>query len=85
MKMKKKSFFETVETEVLHEAQDYVRDKIAKRALKIGEMSSAFLLGFILLIIGVAEFLESAFPILDGGFNYLLLGVLFILVGMLLR
>ncbi len=83
--MKKKSFFETVETEVLHEAQDYVRDKVAKRALKIGEMSAAFLLGFILLIVGVAEFLEFVFPILEGGFNYLILGVLFILVGVILR
>ena len=82
---KKKSFIETIEGEAIHEAEDYFKNKIRKRAIKISEMSASFLLGFILLIIGVAEFMSAQFPILEGGFNYLILGIIFILIGLILR
>lgn len=82
---KKKSFIEAVEGEALHEAEDYFKNTVRKKAIKLSEMSASFLLGFILLIIGVAEFMVTQFPVLEGGFNYLILGVIFIIIGLVLR
>ena len=82
---KKKGFTEALEAEVLHETGEYVKDKFRKKAIRIGEMSAAFILGMFLIAIGVALFLESVFPELEGGISFIILGVIFILVGVLLR
>ena len=82
---KKKSFMEALEGEVINEAGNYVKRKVTSRAVRIGEMSAAFLIGFVLLIIGVAELLPSVFPILEDGYNYIILGILFLIIGMVLK
>lgn len=82
---KKKSFTETIEAEILHHAQDYVKEKVTKKIIRVGEVSVSFLLGFILLIIGIVEIVGKTFPVLEGGFNYLIFGILFLLVGFMLK
>lgn len=86
-KKKKNSegFFESVEAEILREAGEHIKEKIKKKAIRIGEMSLAFLFAFVLIIIGVAQFLGTLVPYLDNGLNYLLLGVLFLIIGLILK
>ena len=85
MAKKQSSTFEKIEAEVLREAGNYVKDKVKRKVMRIGEMSLAFLFAFVLIIIGLAQFIGSLVPYLDNGLNYMLLGVLFLLIGLLLR
>lgn len=85
MAKEKSSFFEKLEAEVVKEAGDYVKQKVKKKAIRIGEVSLSFLFAFVLIIIGLAQMLASFVPFLENGLNYLLLGVLFLLIGMMLK
>jgi hypothetical protein len=89
MGKKKESLFEKVEAEVLEGAKSYaksyVKEKVTSKLVRVGEISVSFLLGFILLIIGIVQIVGHYFPVLDNGFNYLIFGVLFLLIGMMLK
>lgn len=82
---KQKGVFEKLEAEVISETEDFIKGKFKKNMLKLGEVSIAFLTGFLLVIIGLVELLAVYYPNLAGGFNYLLIGVLFLIVGLLLK
>lgn len=82
---KKKSFADTIEAEIFHEAAGYVKDKVKRKILKIGEVSISFLTAFLLIIVGMVELIGTHFPILQGGYNYLLFGVFFLVAGMILK
>lgn len=85
MAKRKESPFERVEAEVLHGAQQYLKDSVWKRVVKYGEFSILAFLGFILISIGLAELLAYAFPILEGGFGYVILGLIYFLIGWLIK
>ena len=82
---KKKSFFEGVRDELLENAQDYMETKVKRKLIRVGEMSFAFLFAGVLLVIGIAELLASFVPYFDTGLNYLVLGILFLFIGLLLK
>lgn len=82
---KKKSAFERLEGEIITETENYVKGRFKRNMLKLGEVSLAFLAGFLLITVGMVELIAVYFPILEGGFNYLLMGILFLLVGILLK
>jgi hypothetical protein len=87
--MKKKKFtekiFDRVEAEVVNTAGDYIKSKIRRKIIKAGEVSLAFLFSFVLLIIGLAEVLASLFSFLENGLNYIILGIVFFIVGMIIK
>ncbi len=82
---KKKSFFEKLEAEIINDAGAYVKDKVTRKVIRVGEVSIAFLFAFILIIIGIAQLLEGFFPILENGLNYIVLGFLFFLIALILK
>ncbi|MEC8339292.1 MAG: hypothetical protein VXZ40_01595 [Nanoarchaeota archaeon] len=82
---KKKTFFDRVEEKGLEMAGDYVKDRVTKKIIRISEMSFAFLMAGILLTIGIVELVATFFPILQGGWNYALFGVFFLIVGLILK
>lgn len=81
----KKSVFERLEAEVISETEDYIKEKVTKKVIKIGEVSVAFLVGFILVIVGIINLIGHFYPNLSYGYNYLLVGGLFLLIGVLLK
>lgn len=82
---KKKSFFDRIEEKGLEMAGDYVKEKVTKKLIRISEMSFAFLMAGILLTIGIVELVATYLPVLQGGWNYLLFGVVFLFVGLILK
>ncbi len=81
----KKSFFERVEAEIVSGAENYVKEKVKKKLFKLGEVSLFIFLSFVLISFGLAFLIGKYFPTLNGGFNFLVLGVIFLLVGYLLN
>ncbi len=81
----KKSIFERLEEEVIQEVGDCVKNKVKKKLFRIGEMSVAFLVGFLLIIVGVVELTAFYLPVLDNGLSYLLFGGMFLLIGLILK
>jgi uncharacterized membrane protein YkvI len=80
----KKSFFEKVEAEVVSAGKAYLGEKIKKNLIKFGEVSVLIVLAIFLITFGIGDLIGFYFPILANGLNYLILGVLFLVVGMLL-
>lgn len=80
-----KSFFEKVEGEILQGAQNYVKEKVTKKIIKIGEFSVMVFMAFILICFGVAYLIGHYFPLLDNGLNFILLGVIFLIVGFIIK
>lgn len=85
MAKKEKSFFQSLEAEVIKDAGDFVREKVKKKAIVIGEISILIILGFIMISFGLATFIANYFPILDNGLNYLILGVFFLIISFTLK
>ncbi|MCA9487088.1 hypothetical protein H6501_06130 [Candidatus Woesearchaeota archaeon] len=80
-----KKIFERFEAELVHQAKGYVRDRVTKKLIQIGEVSLAFFMAFLLLVLGLAQILGTYVSFLSGGWNYLLLGACFLLVGLVLK
>ncbi len=84
-KSSKKGVFEVIEAQVMREAGNFVKDKVKKKVLRIGEISILIILGFILISFGIANLLASFYPMLAQGYNYLLLGIIFLIISFVLR
>lgn len=87
-KKKQEGVFEKIEAEVLSEAQGYMNYKanqVKRKAIKIGEVSAFVLLGFFLLSFGAAALLATYFPFLAGGYSYVLLGVVFVIISLMIK
>ena len=65
--------------------QQFVEEKITKRLIKFGEVSIAFLLGFVLLLVGIAQYLAYVFSFLENGLNYIVLGTFLVLLAYVLN
>lgn len=85
MAKSKNSFFEKVEAEVLEGATGYIKEKVGSKVVKWGEFSLFVLLAFICISIGVAELIGFYFSELSMGFNYILLGMLFLILSVFIR
>ena len=87
-KEKPKSFFEKLEGEIVHEAEDYISykaEKVKQKVLRIGEISLLIILGFFLISVGLAFLMAAYVPILGNGFSFLILGVIFLLISFLMK
>lgn len=84
MSRKTESVFEKLEAEVVKEAGNYVKDKVRRKVMRIGEISILVIMGFILLSFGLATLIGSYFPMLDNGLNFLILGIALLLIGYLM-
>jgi hypothetical protein len=80
----KKSFFEKVEAEVVSAGKAYVGEKIKRNLIKFGEVSVLVVLAMFLITFGIGDLIGFYFPILANGLNYVILGFIFLFVGMLL-
>jgi hypothetical protein len=85
MAKKKSAILEKIETEVVKGAEDFVKGKIKKKIYRLGEISMLIVIGFILISFGVAILLANFYPVLSGGYNFLVLGVIFLLISFLLK
>lgn len=80
-----KSFFEKVEAQVVEGAESYVKDKVKKKLIQFGEFSVLVFLSFIMISFGIAYLIGSYFPPLDNGLNFILMGMIFLVLSMLVR
>lgn len=85
MAKEKSGIFEKIEAEVINGAQDYVKGKIKKKIYRISEVSMLIVVGFILVSFGVALMMGSMYPVLANGYNFMILGILFLVVSFVLR
>lgn len=85
MAKEKKSAFEKLEAEIVHEAGEFVKEKVKRKVLRIGEISILIILGFMLISFGIASLLANYYPILSGGYSYLLIGVLFLIISYIMK
>ncbi len=83
--VKKNNLFESVEAEIIDGAKDFVKEKVKKKVIRIGEISILILLSFIMISIGLGQILANMYPILMGGYSYLLLGITFLLISYLMK
>jgi len=83
--VKKKGFFEKVEAEVVTQAKGFMGNKIKKKIIRYGEISILVLLSFVLISIGISTILANTFPILSGGYSYVLLGLVFLGISYILK
>jgi len=81
----KKTFFEKVEAQVVEAGSDYLNRKIKKKLFRLGEVSMFIFLSFVLISIGLAFLIGKYFPLVDSGLNFIILGIIFLLVGVLLN
>lgn len=84
-KLKKQSVFEKVEAEVVGAAGNYIKEKVTRKLLKIGEFSILVFLAFVMISFGVATFIGSYYPQLNNGLNFILLGMFYLIVGFMIR
>lgn len=84
MAREKKGVFEKVEAEVVSMAKEYACDKVKKKLIKFGEISALVVMAMFLISFGVAELVGFYFPVVANGLNYVILGVVFLVVGMLI-
>ncbi len=85
MVKEKKGIFERVEAEVVSAAKSYASEKIKKNLIKFGEISALVVLAMFLISFGIADLIAFYVPALANGLSYVILGVLFLLVGMLMN
>jgi len=85
MVKQKKGILESLEAEVVNEAENFVKQKVKNKILRISEISILIILGFFLISFGLAEFIEYQYPMIPQGMNYIGLGVVFLVISYLLK
>ncbi len=82
---KKSGVFEKLEAEIVRDAGDYVKDRVKRKAIKVGEISILIIIGFILISFGLSFLLGNFFPILASGYNFLIVGVIMLVLSSLIK
>ena len=81
---KKKGFFDKVldfgSQKIEEVVEKYVQEKITNRIIKIGEVSLAFFLGVVCIVVGIAQFIASLLSVLENGLNYILIGIVLLFI-----
>lgn len=85
MVKKEKSAFEKVEAQVVSAAGSYIKEKVTRKLLKLGEFSILVFLAFIMISFGIAIIMGNYFPQLNNGLNFILLGMIYLIIGFLIR
>ena len=85
MKKHNKDFFEKVEAQVIKGAKGYVKEKVKSTVVKWGEFSVLVLLSLIMISMGVAYLIGFYYPMLNNGLNFVLLGMIFLFMSLLVR
>ena len=78
---KKKGIFEKIEAEVIQEAEVLIKKKLKRKMIQIGELSIYTISALLMFLFGLARLLAYYLPILDNGLNYLILAVIFLMLG----
>ena len=65
--------------------KEFVEEKITKQLVRIGEISFALMLGTILVIIGITQYLASLLSFLENGLNYILMGCILLIIAYVLN
>ena len=60
--------------------EDYIRTNITQKLMRVGEMSLALILGSILVLVGLGQFIASQIAFLENGLNYIVLGVVLLII-----
>jgi hypothetical protein len=81
----KKGIFERITGEIVGKAEDYVVEKVKRRIIRIGEISIFLLLSFVMISFGLATLAGTYIPVLANGLNFMLLGVIYLFIAMLLK
>lgn len=82
---KEKSFLESLEAEVVKSAGEFVKEKVRKKAIVIGEISILLILSAMMFSFGLASFIGYSWPILDNGLNYFIVGIFFMTISYFLK
>lgn len=85
MAKEKNSFFQAVEGEIVNAAEDYVKSKVKNKLMRIGEFSILVFLALIMISIGIAYLVGHYVPVLNNGLNFVLLGMIFLIIGFFVR
>jgi hypothetical protein len=81
----KESFFEKIEDGVVETAKDFVNGKVKKRVYRFGEFSLFLILSIVMISFGISFLIGKFVPILDGGFNFIIVGTLFLIISLYLK
>ncbi|MFP4401953.1 MAG: hypothetical protein ACLFPL_01875 [Candidatus Nanoarchaeia archaeon] len=84
-KIKRNSFFLSAfvtyaRDKINENVNRYIEEEITPRVVRFSEVSILFIVGFVLLLVGVAQFLASLISFLENGLNYIILGVVLLLI-----
>lgn len=77
--------FEKLEAEVVKNAGNYMKQNIKRRILKFSEMSLSFFLAFFFIFFGLSKLIGHYIPELATGWNFILLGISFLFIALLLK
>jgi len=79
---KKESFLERVEDQVIEGTKHFIDGTVKKRIYRFGEFSLFLILSFIMFSFGIAFLIGKFVPILSGGFNFIIVGALFLIISL---
>ncbi|MCH8519955.1 MAG: hypothetical protein LAT82_04345 [Nanoarchaeota archaeon] len=60
--------------------EEYIRKNVTQKLVRIGEMSLAFILGVVLLLVGISQYLASQLSFLENGLNYIVMGTILLII-----
>lgn len=63
---------------------NYVEKNVTPKIVKYSEVSITFLIGLILLLVGIAQYLAYLMAFLENGLNYIVLGTFLLIIAYLL-
>lgn len=74
------SFFSFTKNRIQNSIDEYIKKNVTQKVVRYGEMSLAFLMGCILVLVGLAQFIASQISFLENGLNYIVLGSILLLI-----
>jgi hypothetical protein len=80
-----KSFFKKIEDEIVDEAEEFIKEKVEKKAIRIGELSVFAVTAYAMFVLGITHLLERFFPVLQGGYSYILMGGVFLIMFLIIN
>ena len=82
IKKKEESFIEKIEDQVLDGAKNFIDGTIKKKVYRFGEFGLFLVLSLIMFSFGAAFLLGKFVEVLDGGFNFIIVGGLFLIISL---
>lgn len=81
---KKKNFFDKLldfgTLKVEEVVKNYIQEKVTNKLIKVGEVSLAFLVGLLCVIVGITQFIAYQLSFLENGLNYIVMGSVLLFV-----